>query len=134
MNNQTFYTELVEVLPYFLFILGVFGRVFLPWLNARRSNPDLPWSWRMIWPQLVTGLIVLIVAPLITGLEALGSLKPVAAYLSGWAAADVGREIDKFLRPPAPSPEPVEGEPVEGKPYPGPILYNQHHNRPRRKK
>ncbi len=88
---------LESVLPFVLFVIGVFSRVFLPWLNERRKNPDLPWSWRYIWPQLVTAVIVLALVPLFFNLQNLDTMKPIPAYLSGWAAADVGREIDKFI-------------------------------------
>ncbi len=88
---------LSALLPFVLFVFGVICRVFLPWLIARRDDPTLSWSWRYIWPQLVTAVIVLILVPLFFDLDSLGTMKPIAAYLSGWAAADVGREVDKFL-------------------------------------
>ena len=87
--------------PYLAWIARVFGvlsRVFVPFLLARRDNPDLPWTWRYIWPQLITVLVIFLLLPLlIADLEAVSSLAPAVAYLAGWAAADVGREADKLI-------------------------------------
>ena len=85
-------------LPWIFLIFGVLSRIFVPFLLARRDDPDLPWSWRYIWPQLITVLVVFLVLPLlISDLEAVSRLGPAEAYLAGWAAADVGREADKLL-------------------------------------
>lgn len=79
--------------------LGVVSRIFIPWLNARRVNPDeAQWSWRYIWPQLVSVAIVALGLPLVLGsVEGIGALAFVPAYLIGWAVADVGRFVDKAV-------------------------------------
>jgi len=85
-------------LAWLFLILGVISRVFVPFLLARRDNPNLSWSWRFIWPQLITVLVVFLVLPLlIADLELISDLTPAVAYLSGWAATDVGREADKLF-------------------------------------
>lgn len=85
-------------LAWIFLVLGVLCRIFVPFLLARRDDPTLSWSWRFIWPQLITVLVVFLVLPLlISDLEAVSSLAPAVAYLAGWAAADVGREADKLL-------------------------------------
>lgn len=78
--------------------LGVLSRVFVPWLNARRANPDeAKWSWRFVWPQIIAVAIVLLLLPLLLGtsLESVGDMTFVSAYLSGYAVADIGRLVDK---------------------------------------
>ena len=89
-----------QYLAWIFLVLGVLSRIFVPFLLARRDNPALSWSWRYIWPQLITVLVVFLVLPLlIADLEAVAGLAPAVAYLSGWAAADVGRQADKlFIR------------------------------------
>ncbi len=85
-------------LPWIFLVLGVLCRIFVPFLLARRDDPTLSWSWRFIWPQLITVLVVFLVLPLlISDLEAVSNMAPAVAYLAGWAAADVGREADKLL-------------------------------------
>jgi hypothetical protein len=85
-------------LAWIFLILGVLSRVFVPFLLARRNDPSLSWSWRFIWPQLITVLVIFLVLPLlIADLSAVSGLAPAVAYLAGWAAADVGRETDKLL-------------------------------------
>jgi hypothetical protein len=79
---------------------GVVSRIFIPWLNSRRVNPDeAKWSWRYVWPQLVAVLIVALGLPLVlTNVEGVGQLSFAPAYLIGWAVADVGRFVDKAVR------------------------------------
>lgn len=87
-----------QILPWLALILGITSRVFLPFLLARRADPSLGWSWRLVLPQLLSGLIVLLILPLILpDLAAVAGLPPTAAYLAGWAAADVGRQADKYI-------------------------------------
>ena len=89
--------EFSNILPYLIFALGVLSRIFVPWLVARRENPGLGWSWRYIWPQLVTALVVAMVLPLVVDLASVAQMEIPAAYLAGWGAADVGRTADKVL-------------------------------------
>ncbi len=79
--------------------LGVISRIFIPWLNARRVNPDeANWSWRFVWPQLIAVLIVFLGLPLaLSSVGAVGELAFAAAWLIGWAVADVGRFVDKAV-------------------------------------
>lgn len=79
--------------------LGVLSRIFIPWLNARRLNPDeAQWSWRYIWPQLIGVAVVVLALPLLVpDLEAIGQLALAPGYLVGWGAADLGRFADKWI-------------------------------------
>ena len=91
-----------DVTPYLVLFLGIVSRVFLPWLisrrNAAQSGRTLPWTWRFLWPQLVSvGVIVLLLPFLLSNLANIAELEYTAAYLAGWAAADLGREADKLL-------------------------------------
>lgn len=78
---------------------GVISRIFVPWLTARRNNPDTAdWSWRYIWPQLIGVVVVALLLPLVlSNLESIGALPFSAAYLVGWGAADIGRFADKVV-------------------------------------
>ena len=78
---------------------GVVSRVFIPWLNARRVNPgEAQWNWRYVWPQLLAVVIIVLGLPLVlSNVENVGSLGFAAAYLIGWAVADVGRFLDKAV-------------------------------------
>ena len=87
--------NIVQALPYALFALGVLSRIFVPWLVARKQDPTLSWSWRYIWPQLVTAIVVVMVLPLIFDLAAVANMALPAAYIAGGGAADVGRTLDK---------------------------------------
>lgn len=79
--------------------MGLVSRVFIPWLNERRLNPDeAQWSWRYVWPQLIAVAIVVLALPLLVpNIEAVGELALAPAYLAGWGAADVGRLVDKAV-------------------------------------
>jgi len=91
-------------LAWIFLVLGILSRIFVPFLLARRDDPNLSWSWRYIWPQLITVLVIFLVLPLlIADLEAVAGLAPAVAYLAGWAAADLGRETDKLLLKSAPT-------------------------------
>lgn len=76
-------------------LVGLLARVFLPWLVVRRDNPDkAKWAWKYVWPQLLSFALVLIALPLvISDLESIVILKPQAAWLLGWGAADLGRKV-----------------------------------------
>ena len=78
---------------------GVISRIFVPWLNERRNNPDnAKWSWRYVWPQLVAVAVVALLLPLVlSSLESIGAMPFGAAYISGWGAADIGRFADKVI-------------------------------------
>lgn len=91
--------EIVPILPYFLFALGVLSRIFVPWLIARKRDPSLSWSWRFIWPQLVMAAVIGLVLPLFVDLASVAGMSLPAAYIAGWGAADVGRTLDKVALP-----------------------------------
>ena len=85
-------------IPWILLFLGVVSRIVVPWLIARRDNPDLPWKWLYIWPQLISFVVIALMLPiLIDNLEGISSLSYQAAYLIGWAAADIGNSGRKFM-------------------------------------
>ena len=79
--------------------LGVISRIFIPWLNARRVNPETAqWSWRFVWPQLAAVVIVALGLPLVlSNVDGVGQLAFAPAYLVGWAVADVGRFVDSAV-------------------------------------
>ena len=79
--------------------LGVISRIFVPWLAARRNNPDsADWSWRYLWPQLISVVVVALLLPLVlSNLESVGAMPFSASYIVGWGAADIGRFVDKSV-------------------------------------
>lgn len=85
--------------PWVSMTVGVMARVFVPWLAKRREEPEeAKWSWKFVWPQLVSvGLIFLLLPLLLGDLSEMGGLPWQAAWLAGWAAADIGRETYKAL-------------------------------------
>ena len=46
--------------------LGVISRIFVPWLAARRNNPEgADWSWRYLWPPIISVVVVAVLLPLV---------------------------------------------------------------------
>ena len=86
-------------MPWISLSIGVVARVFVPWLAKRRENPEkAQWSWRFVWPQLVSVVLIFLVLPIVIGdLSSISRLPWQAAWLAGWAAADIGRETYKAL-------------------------------------
>lgn len=85
--------------PWVSMAVGVLARVFVPWLAKRRAEPDTAkWKWRFVWPQLIAVVLIFLLLPLLVGnLSEMGGLPWQAAWLAGWAAADIGRETYKAL-------------------------------------
>lgn len=84
---------------WFSLVAGLLLRVFIPWLAKRRLNPDeAQWSWRYVWPQLLSFVIVFLLVPLtIADLTAVSDVPAQAAWILGWGAADLGRKTYKTL-------------------------------------
>lgn len=88
----------MTAIPFVAFGLGVIARVFIPylreWLDSRA-----PFDWRFVVGQLLGALVALI--PMLASAEWLGGIAGLtwpAAVAYGWAAADIGREVDKWAR------------------------------------
>lgn len=97
--------EYSEFVPYVGLLVGVLGRVIVPWLIKRLQEPNgLNWDWKKAWAQLLTGLLsflALLAAnpqlPTLTWTQALGL--GLASAAAGWGFADAGREVKKVARP-----------------------------------
>ena len=88
---------MTEYISWLLLVLGITARIMVPWLIARKENPDLLWSWCYIWPQLVSFVVIALMLPiLISDLANVSNLELQAAFLVGWAAADIGNTARKF--------------------------------------
>ena len=89
----------IEFLPWISLVIGVLARVFVPWLAKRREAPqEAKWQWPYVWPQLLSvGLIFLLLPLVVSDIGAVGKLPYQAAWLAGWAAADIGRDTYKAL-------------------------------------
>lgn len=89
-------TDFTSFIPWAALFLGLAARVFIPFLVERKNNPEMPWEWRFVWPQLVSfGLIVLVLPLVLDAVEEVAEMSWQVAWLAGWAAADVGRQIIK---------------------------------------
>lgn len=83
-------------LPWVGLFIGLAARIFLPFLAARRKDPTLSWEWAYVWPQLLSfGLVVLVLPLVVENLKAINELSFQMAWLAGWGAADVGRQVVK---------------------------------------
>lgn len=87
------------LLPWLSLLLGILARVFIPWLAKRQQNPDsAQWTWKYVWPQFLSAGLILLVLPLvIADLTVIQSLPYQAAWMVGWAAADLGRKAYKII-------------------------------------
>ena len=86
-----------QVLPYFLFVLGVAGRVFVPYA-VRFLEDESRFDWRYVVAQIVTAFVALlpmVAADVASFLANVGALGVLAAVVYGWFSADLGREIQK---------------------------------------
>jgi len=88
-----------NILPWVFLFIGLLGRVFIPWLSVRQQDPEnAKWSWKYVWPQLLSFAILFLLLPLlISDLEAVSDIPFQAAWLLGWGAGDVGRKTYKAL-------------------------------------
>ena len=91
--------EFSQFLPWISLLVGLAGRVFIPWLAIRQQDPEnAAWSWPYVWPQLMAFVILFLLIPLLVAdLEAVSSIPAQAAWLIGWAAGDIGRKTYKAL-------------------------------------
>jgi hypothetical protein len=85
--------------PWLSLFVGLVARIVVPWLAVRQSNPqEANWSWRFVWPMVVSFVLVFLVLPLvIADLTVVSTLPYQAAWLMGWGAADLGRKSYKAL-------------------------------------
>ena len=88
-----------QLWPWLFLGLGVVARVFVPWLAKRREQPEsAKWAWPYVWPQLISVVLILLLLPVVVSdMSIVSSLPFPAAWLAGWAAADIGRETYKAL-------------------------------------
>lgn len=94
--------EWTQLTPYLGLLLGVMGRILLPWLMTQLEG-DAPWDWRKAAGQVVAGLSALLVLvalnpdlPTLTLQQALAV--GLLSSLGGWGVADIGRTAQKAKR------------------------------------
>ena len=87
--------EINTILPWFVFGLGVTGRVVLPYLQARfAADEPLSFDWRYLVGQLIGAAVALV--PMIAApdfVAEFSGLSLVALLAYGWGAGDVGRTL-----------------------------------------
>lgn len=88
-----------QALPWVSLIVGLLARIIVPWLAVRQADPvNADWSWRFVWPMVVSFVIVFLILPLVVAdLAVVQTLPFQAAWLMGWGAADIGRKSYKAL-------------------------------------
>ena len=70
--------------PWFFLVLGIVSRILVPWLIARRDDPSLSWTWRYIWPQLVSFVVIVLMLPLlVSDLANVSTLELQVSFLVG---------------------------------------------------
>ena len=91
--------EFSQFLPWISLLVGLLGRVFVPWLAVRQQDPEnAKWSWKFVWPQLLSFAILFLLLPLLVAdLEMIIDIPVQAAWLLGWGAGDIGRKTYKAL-------------------------------------
>ena len=90
--------ELNQILPWAFLLIGAVARIFLPFLIARRDDPTLSWSWRFVWPQVLSvGIFILVLPLLVDSLTGVSELDLQYAWLVGYGAASFGRLADKGI-------------------------------------
>lgn len=97
--------DTVDYVPYVGLLVGVLGRVVIPWLIAiLDSDGPVPWEWRKAGAQILVGGLAFL------GLVAANPQLPdlnwqqalalgLATAASGWGFADMGREVKKAATP-----------------------------------
>ncbi len=83
---------------YFL-IAGILSRMLIPWLvKVYQSQNGFNWEWKYLRGQAIAVLITFVGLPLLLNdISAVGAWDAQAAFLSGYAAAEIGRFIDKVV-------------------------------------
>lgn len=89
----------LSLAPWMALALGLIARVFVPWLAKRLETPqEAKWQWKYVWPQVVAvGLLLLLLPLLVDDLAGMSGVPWQLAWLSGWAAGDIGRKTYKAL-------------------------------------
>lgn len=91
---------LVSISPYIGLVLGVAGRVFIPWYVERIRSGEIEWDSSKAMAQLATGalmfLALLAANPDLTDLGWQAALAiGLGSALTGWGVSDIGREVKK---------------------------------------
>lgn len=93
---------LISTLPYLGLLIGVAGRVLIPWYVARLQRGEIPWDTNKAKAQLLTGalafLALLAANPDLSEVGLQGSLAiGLGTAITGWGLSDMGRESKKAL-------------------------------------
>lgn len=91
--------EQQELLALVSLLLGILARVFIPFFQARQSDPDLGWNWQFVWPQLLAvGILLLALPAIVADINAVLTLPWQAAWLVGYGAASAGNLAGRVQR------------------------------------
>ncbi len=101
MELQTIWSTISPALPYVAFLLGLIGRVLIPYFLEKLREPNpLKFDWVYVRGQIAGAIITLI--PTLAGGEILaqiGALGWAAAFALAYFGADIGRGIQKARTP-----------------------------------
>lgn len=99
----TVWTAVEPAMPYVGFVLGLIGRVLIPYLLEKmRSDKPMVFDWIYVRGQLAGAVVALI--PTLAGGELLaqiGALGWAAAFGLAYFGADIGRGVQKARTPAA---------------------------------
>lgn len=95
-------TTIITILVPIAYILGVAAAILVPYLNAKKENPDIVFDWNYVTWQIVSAFVGLIptilTAEFIKQLDnyaAMGWIGIVLAAGAGFGIARGGREFQK---------------------------------------
>lgn len=75
-------------------LFGIMARIAIPWLQVRKDDPTMSWSWQYVWPEVLGFLIVILSLPmLVPDLHTILDLPFQAAWLIGVGAAEAGNVV-----------------------------------------
>ena len=93
--------QYAEYLPWIALLTGILARMIGPYLIelyiANQDGETLDWNWKYLRGQAILTIVVLMVLPyLMPVLAKVGDMTLQQAWGEGFAAAAVGRELDKL--------------------------------------
>lgn len=84
-------------MSYLYVFLGILARAILPWLLKMYEQKErIDWNWEYMRGQLIAVLVVVVALPLlISDIDSIAAWDWQAAWLAGYAVADIGRMAEK---------------------------------------
>ncbi len=91
--------DFTQLMPYLFLFVGVISRAIAPYIVklAFSQEEKMNWEWKYLRGQLALALLAFVLMPLLVPnlADAIERSNWQALWGVGWAAADVGRLLDK---------------------------------------